>query len=72
MSEMIVRLNADHVKLKGCEYVQDLIRCGECKHNVGLRDEIGFWEEDITCDYWESDGLTAYDFCSSAEPKEGM
>lgn len=32
MSEMIVKLNADRVKLKGCEYVRDLIRCEKCKH----------------------------------------
>lgn len=69
MSEMIVKLNQDRVKIKGCEYVQDLIRCGECKHNIGLRDGTGFWEEDITCDYWESDGLTTDDFCSYAEMK---
>ena len=50
--------------------VIDLVRCGECKHNVGLRDGIGFWEEDITCDYWESDGLTTDDFCSYGCRKE--
>lgn len=32
MSEMIVKLNADHVKLKDCEYVQDLVRCEECEY----------------------------------------
>ena len=31
MSEMIVELNSDHVKLKDCEYVQDLVRCEECE-----------------------------------------
>ena len=30
--EMIVRLNEDRVKINGCEYVQDLIRCKDCKH----------------------------------------
>ena len=48
----------------------DLVRCAECKHNVGLRDGREFWEEDITCDYWESDGLTADDFCSYGERRE--
>ena len=62
MSEMIVRLNQDRVKIKGCEYVQDLIRCGECKH----------WNADdcswtiSVCDKWDevTDGS---DFCSYAE-----
>jgi len=32
MSEVIVKLTADHIKIKGGEYVQDLVRCGECKY----------------------------------------
>ncbi len=32
MSEIIVRLTSDHIKVKGGEYVQDLVRCRECKH----------------------------------------
>ena len=32
MSEMIAKLNSDHVKLKDCEYVQDLVRCEECDY----------------------------------------
>lgn len=45
----------------------DIVRCSECKHNVGLTN--GFWEEDIVCDYWESDGLTTDDYCSYGERK---
>lgn len=30
MGEVIVRLTADHIKVKGGEYVQDLVRCDEC------------------------------------------
>ena len=29
--EVIIRLTSDHVKVKGGEYVRDLVRCGECK-----------------------------------------
>ena len=58
---------AEIVSLIGNAPSIDLVRCGECKHNVGLRDGVEFWEEDITCDYWESDGLTADDFCSYGE-----
>lgn len=32
MSEMIVKLNADRVKIEGCEYVQDLVRCADCEY----------------------------------------
>ena len=42
----------------------DIVRCRECIHNVGIRDGVPFWDEDITCDYWESDGLQSYDYCS--------
>lgn len=34
MKEVIVKLNSDRIKIRGGEYVQDLVRCGECKHNV--------------------------------------
>ena len=31
MSEVIVKLKSDHIKVKGAEYVRDLVRCKECK-----------------------------------------
>ena len=31
MSEVIVRLTSDRIKVKGAEYVQDIVRCKECK-----------------------------------------
>ena len=37
MSEMIVKLNSDRVKIKGCEYVQDLVRCKDCVRNNECR-----------------------------------
>lgn len=30
MSEIIVKLNGKHIKIKGGDYVQDLVRCKEC------------------------------------------
>ena len=30
--EVIVKLTSDRIKVKGGEYVQDLVRCKECKH----------------------------------------
>ena len=57
--EMIVRLNEDRVKIKGCEYVQDLIRCKDCKYYG----KYGF------CDCW-CDDIKPDAFCAFAEPKE--
>ena len=34
MKEIIIRLNSDHIKVKGGEYVQDFVRCQDCKHWV--------------------------------------
>jgi len=30
MSEVIIKLTSDHIKVKGGEYVRDLVRCKEC------------------------------------------
>ena len=32
--EVIVRMTSDHIKVKGGEYVQDFVRCQDCKHWV--------------------------------------
>jgi hypothetical protein len=41
-------------------------KCPQCKFCV--RDEDGnFFEDDIVCSYWQSDGLTKNDFCSRFE-----
>lgn len=32
--EMIVKMNTDYAKIKGCEYVLDLVRCENCKWYV--------------------------------------
>ena len=34
MSEVIVRLTNDHIKVKGGKYMQDFVRCQDCKHWV--------------------------------------
>lgn len=34
MKEVIVKLTGDHIKVKGAEYVRDLVRCQDCKHWV--------------------------------------
>lgn len=45
----------------------EVVRCNECIHNVGIRDNTEFYDKDIVCDYWESDGLYATDYCSYGE-----
>ena len=34
MKEIIIKLTSDHIKVKGGEYVQDFVRCQDCKHWV--------------------------------------
>ena len=61
-SEMIVKLNQDHVKIKGCEYIRDLIRCENCKWYVPVNNSDHGACGSIT-------GRTVYpdDFCSEGE-----
>lgn len=47
----------------------EIIRCKDCKHKV-MTENGEYCPEDIVCDFWESDGLTAGDFCSYAEMRE--
>lgn len=34
MKEVIVKLTSDRIKVKGGEYVQDFVRCQDCRHWV--------------------------------------
>ena len=34
MKEVIVKLTSDRIKINGGEYVQDVVRCQDCKHWV--------------------------------------
>ena len=64
MSEVIVKLTGDHIRVKGGEYVRDLVRCKECKH----------WHKkgDLTyCDRIDYGyGYKPDDFCSYGERRE--
>ena len=35
MSEVIIKLTSDHIKIKGAEYVRDLVRCQDCRWHRG-------------------------------------
>lgn len=67
MSEIIVKLTGDHIKLKGGEYVQDLVKCKECKHNYNTA--INHGKMQPRCDFMDAK-LSADDFCSYGE-REG-
>lgn len=67
--EMIVRLNQDRVKIKGCEYVRDLIRCKDCKYYTErcFTDSSGETWKEYICDHYNITVPTPDDFCSFAE-----
>ena len=58
--EMIVKMNTDYAKIKGCEYIRDLIRCENCKWYVPVNNS-----DHGAC----ITGRTVYpdDFCSEGE-----
>ena len=62
MKEVIARLKSDHVKVKGAEYVQDLVRCKDCD-NICI-DRNGYW-----CSWWDKD-IDLQDFCSYGEVRD--
>ena len=65
MKEVIVRLTSDHIKVKGAEYVRDLVRCKECKWGKPYSDK------QLECDALGLGGLKfPDDFCSYGERRE--
>ena len=63
MKEVIVKLTSDHIKVKGGEYVQDLVRCKDCKNTEERATKIegnkycsfliGWIDDDFYCGYGE-------------------
>lgn len=66
MSEIVVRMTGDHIKVKGGEYVQDLVRCKECKWFVTIQDIDGHGSPCDCCGVW-ADETTEDTFCSYGE-----
>ena len=60
MAEIIVKMKDNHIKVKGGEYVQDLIRCKDCKYYEGL----------AVCELI-GDCMGTYGFCGWAESRSG-
>ena len=54
MSEIIVRLKDNRIKITGGEYVRDLVRCKDCKHFT----------------YCENDCCLPENFCSQGEKED--
>ncbi len=57
MSEVVVKLTDRHIKVKGGEYVQDIVRCKECRHWTYGKD---------LCTLHDM-GMMADDYCSYGE-----
>ena len=70
MKEAIIKLTSDHIKVKGGEYVQDLVRCKECKWWIDNLTENDDDEAYDSCRWdWSRQIPTADDFCSYGERK---
>ena len=54
MSEIIVRLRDNRIKITGGEYVRDLVRCKDCKHFT----------------YCENDCCLPENFCNQGEKED--
>ena len=71
MSEIIVKLTGSRIKLKGGEYVRDLVRCRDCKwfgesvQGTGLCSLGG---EEL--EWANANTMYADDYCSYGERKE--
>lgn len=69
MAEIKLEIKEEQRKLY--ERLLGIVHCDKCIHNVGIRDNTDFYEEDIVCDYWDCDGLCSWDYCSYGKRKEG-
>ena len=58
--EAVIKLTSDHIKVKGAEYVQDLVRCEKCAN------------KDKDCDYCHALDrmIKPDDFCSLCEVRD--
>ena len=66
--EAIIKLTSDHIKVKGAEYVQDLVRCQDCKFWIDNCDE----DSDLfrECRWRDDETTDADDFCSYGEVRD--
>ena len=65
MKEVIVRLTSDRIKIKGGEYVRDLVHCKKCKHWINGDDTYGICYRCTNTRQMRYD-----DFCSYGEVRD--
>ena len=71
MKEVIVRLTSDHIKVKGAEYVMDLVRCKDCKYFIDNLTENDTDETYDACRWnWKRRIPKPDDFCSYGEVRD--
>ena len=68
--EGMTRAIFEGVKRLPTIYAVPVVRCKDCKHNYSKKHNKRYNHEDIVCDYFETDGLNADDFCSYGERSE--
>lgn len=66
MSEIIVKMNDDHIKIKGGQYVQDIVRCKACKWLDKGENESCSWSM-CTRHFGQYINVSDDDFCSYGE-----
>ena len=68
MSEIIVKLRQDCIKVKGGTYVQDLVRCKECRY----AEVEGRTTHYLVCQRhpYSARAVDLTDFCSEGKRKE--
>lgn len=66
MSEVIVKLTSDHIKVKGGEYVCDVVTCGECKHCYVDGEQVKFNVCELNHNKVQSDDW----FCADGERRD--
>lgn len=62
MGEIIVKMTSDHIKAKGGEYVQDIVRCKDCKYR----------RENIPCCIKHNKPVNEWWFCADGEVKDDV
>lgn len=72
--EQIVRIVTDGEETRA-EVICEIVRCKNCVHwgstiSQVEREQCASQGVDLVCNYWESDGLYAEDFCSYGERKK--
>ena len=65
MKEVVIKLNSDRIKVKGGEYVQDLVRCENCrKSHIDGKTTHYLW-----CTEWGR-STDVFGYCERGERRE--